>query len=57
MIKTSIALIDKSFILGYGYEIGGVQVACGSEFLTITPATYDPFLSSDTKSNIQRFLM
>ena len=50
-------IIDKSFILGYGYEIGGVQVACGSEFLTITPSTDNPFLSSDTKSNIQRFLM
>ena len=50
-------IIDKSFILGYGYKIGGVQVACGSEFLTITPATYDPFLSSEPKSNIQRFLM
>ena len=50
-------IIDKSFILGYGYKIGDVQVAYGSEFLAITPATYDPFLSSDTKSNIQRFLM
>ena len=50
-------IIDKSFILGYGYKIGGVQVTCGSKFLTITPATYDPFLSSDTKSNIQRFLI
>ena len=50
-------IIDKSFILGYGYEIGGMQVACGSEFLTITPATYNPLLSSDTKGNFQRFLM